>query len=314
MPRIGPTQGVPTKLPTVLLTGVGSLVDDDDLDTYTVRAEALRLGLDPGRLVEELEAGRRTRGDELRSVLQLGADDADLDAVDREHLRGRHPRRAPCRSPSRRCSSPGTGSSPAPAASAAARRRSRTRGCRTTWRRGPTRSRRRSSACPRAGPSSAATRRRCRPPPAGGPASGSAAKSSSNIVARKAPPPTFCASPSESVFASVVCSSWPWKSLSPMIESGLYALPPLTTSSRTRPWLCCGSGIPSMNASVGARSIVRAETSPLRDPLATGEERRAHVDVRRRGPGRRARSRAGRRTADGATSVPGVAASNWYGG
>ena len=45
---------------------------------------------------------------------------------------------------------------------AADRRRSRTRGCRRTWRRGPRRSRHRSPACPRAGPSWPATRRRCR--------------------------------------------------------------------------------------------------------------------------------------------------------
>ena len=163
-------RGVPTRLPIVFSP---VFVPWWMTTTWTCTpscAEALRLGLDPRRLVEELEAGRRAGGDELRRVLQLGADDADLDAVDREHLGGRDPRRAPCRSPSRRCSSPGTGSSPAPGASAAARRRSRTRGCRTTWRRGPTRSRRRSPACPRAGRSSAARRRRCRRRPAGGPA------------------------------------------------------------------------------------------------------------------------------------------------
>ena len=98
-----------------------------------------------------------------------------------------------------------------------------------------------------------------------GASSGDALKTMESI-ARKALPPTFWASPSESVFVSVVCSIWPWKSFSPMIEIGLYAFPPLRTSSRTRPWLCCGSAIPSMNASVGARSIVRAVTWPFATP------------------------------------------------
>ena len=69
---------------------------------------------------------------------------------------------APCRSRSRRCWWRGTGSRPGLAAPAGGPRRSRTRGCRRTWRRGPRRSRHRSSACPRGGPSSAARRRRCR--------------------------------------------------------------------------------------------------------------------------------------------------------
>ena len=114
------------------------------------------------RLGQERQPGRRAGRDELGRVLELGADDADLDAVDREDLRRRHPVAAPCRSRSPRCSSPGTGSAPAPAGAGAARPRSRTRGCRTTWRRGPMHSRRRSPACPRAAASSAARLRRCR--------------------------------------------------------------------------------------------------------------------------------------------------------
>ena len=51
-----------------------------------------------------------------------------------------------------------------------------------------------------------------------------------------------------------------------MIESALYDWPRLSTSSSTVPWLCCGSGMPSMKASVGARSIDRAVTSPLAIP------------------------------------------------
>src|SRR4029079_12868096 len=82
-PQDRPDPGCADEVTDGVLTGVGSLVDDDDLDTYTVRAEALRFGLDPGRLVEELEAGRRARGDELRSVLQLCRADDERSTHDR---------------------------------------------------------------------------------------------------------------------------------------------------------------------------------------------------------------------------------------
>ena len=105
---------------------------------------------------------------------------------------GRSPSsRARGRSPSRRCWSPGTGSSPAPGAAGSARSRSRTRGCRSSWRRAPTRSPRRSPGCPAAAPSSAARRRRCRRPPAAAYWPGRASASSSNIVASCAAPPTL---------------------------------------------------------------------------------------------------------------------------
>ena len=100
--------------------------------------------------------------DEFGGVLQAGADDADLDAVDGEHGRRGAPSRGPRRCPRRRCSWPGTGSSPDPGASSGVRRRSRTRGCRRTWRPVPTRSPHRWPACPAAAPSSAGRRRRCR--------------------------------------------------------------------------------------------------------------------------------------------------------
>ena len=116
----------------------------------------------------------------------------------------------------------------------------------------------------RAAPSWAARRRRCRRRPGSGPGPGSAASSSSNIVARNAAPPT--AGVDRRRRRRVVGSSWPWKSLSPTIDTGVYRLPPLTTSSSTRPWLCCGSGMPSRNASVGARSIERALTVPCAMP------------------------------------------------
>ena len=63
-----------------------------------------------GRLVEEREPRGGAGRDEVGRGLQLGADDADLDAVDVEHDRRLDPRRAPCRSPSRRCWWRGTGS------------------------------------------------------------------------------------------------------------------------------------------------------------------------------------------------------------
>ena len=53
--------------------------------------EPLGLGLDPRGLGEEVEARGRARGDELGRRLELRADDADLDAVDGEHLRRLEP-------------------------------------------------------------------------------------------------------------------------------------------------------------------------------------------------------------------------------
>jgi hypothetical protein len=79
--------------------------------------------------------------------------------------------------------------------------------------------------------------------------------SSSNIVASGAAPPTVgVLRPSITI---VVWSSWPWKSFSPMTDSG--QTPPWSSrmSRRTTPWLCCGSGMPSRNAAVGARSMLR---------------------------------------------------------
>ena len=83
---------------------------------------------------------------------------------------------------------------------------------------------------------------------------GSAASSSSNSVASCAAPPTVAVRPSIVV---VVCSSCPWKSFSPMIGTGVYFARALRMSRRTTPWACAGSGIPSRNAAVGARSMLR---------------------------------------------------------
>ena len=87
MSRIGPTHGAPTVFPNVFWP-CGALVDDHDLHADAQRPEALGLGLDPGRLGRNLQAGRRARGDELRRDLELGTDHADLDPVDREHTDG----------------------------------------------------------------------------------------------------------------------------------------------------------------------------------------------------------------------------------
>ena len=183
----------------------GALVDDDDLDLDALPAQPLGLGLDPGRLVEELQSLRGAGRDELRGLLEPGADHADLHAVDPEHRRRRDPVR--CLS-GVRVDDVGREErevGPRLVLRAAGRRRSRTRGCRTTWRRGPRRSPRRSPACPRAAPSSGERRRRCRRRPGSGPRPGRAARSSSNIVARKAAPPTRALMPSS--YARVVGSS-----------------------------------------------------------------------------------------------------------
>jgi hypothetical protein len=45
----------------------------------------------------------------------------------------------------------------------------------------------------------------------------------------------------------VVELSWPWKSLSPMSETGVTPPVPLThREAMDLPWLYCGSGMPSM--------------------------------------------------------------------
>ena len=65
----------------------------------------------------------------------------------------------------------------------------------------------------------------------------------------------------------------------------------------------------------GRREVDRAgRDRALGDALATGQERRPHVDVVGEVLDVRARSRAGRRSATARRACPGVAASNWYGG
>ena len=158
---------------------------------------------------------------------------------------GRDPRRAPCRSPSRRCSWRGTGSSPEPGAPAAGRPRSRTRGCRRTSRRGPRRSRHRWPACPRAGPSSAARRRRCRRRRAAARASAgprTPRRTSSRGRRRRRPWHV------QAVACDIVVgSSWPWKSLRPTIETGPDGVAALDHLEQHRdPGCAAARGTPSM--------------------------------------------------------------------
>ena len=131
-------------------------------------------------------------------------------------------------------------------------------------------------ACPRGGPSSAAMRRRCHHRPAAGPAR---AAGCFLVEQRRQDALRRRLARCDAVDGSVVGSSWPWKSLRPMIEIGLTAFAPLTISSRTRPWLCCGSGI-AEQVGEGRREVDRPRRDlPLAIALPTGQEGRAHVDV-----------------------------------
>ena len=177
MARIGPSHGTPGALP------IGFVPDAVPwwMTTTWTLTPCLRRRSDSA-LIRRPRAGRSGPAvlparDELGRALQLGADDADLDAVDVEDVRRLDPRAGACRSRSSTMLVARNGKSArACCASRRRRRRSRTRGCRTTSRRDPTRSRRRSSACPRAAPSWAARRRRCRRRRGSGPGRGSAAE------------------------------------------------------------------------------------------------------------------------------------------
>ena len=245
------------------------------------RREPRRLPLDPLRLVEEREPLGGAGAHELRRRPHGRADDADPHAVDAEDLRRLHPRRRARRSPPRRCSSTGTGSRPAPGAGGSARRRSRTRGCRRTWRPGPTRSRRRSPACPRAAPSSAARRRRCRRAASSSVRPGSAAASSSNIVASCAAPPTVdraarrsCAVVGVELTVEVVQpDDRERRVLVAVARAGRAARRPGSARAPAR-----RAGTPP---SARGRCCARPRTVPRSIALAAGEERRPHVRVAR---------------------------------
>ena len=164
---------------------VRALVDDDHLDLHAELAEPLGLRLDPcglrrGTLSPAVLPADTSSGVFFSSAPMTptftplivktvdGCDPAGRLARGRLHdVRGEEREVGPCL-----------------LGLQAGRRRSRTRGCRTTWRRGPRRSRRRWSACPAGATSSVARHRRCHRPRGSGPGPGSAASSSSNIVAR----------------------------------------------------------------------------------------------------------------------------------
>ena len=63
-----------------------ALVDDHDLDVDALAAQVVGLALDALGLVEEQQARGVARGDQLRRLLGRGADHADPDAVDLEHV------------------------------------------------------------------------------------------------------------------------------------------------------------------------------------------------------------------------------------
>ena len=97
--------------------------------------------------------------------------------------------------------------------------------------------------------------------------------SSSNMVARNPAPPTVALRALSKT--RVVGSSWPWKSLSPMTPSDLTDRLLAMIGSSTLPWLCCGTGMRSRNASVGAMSIDRTCGVPrtIPSPPAMNVER-----------------------------------------
>ena len=200
------------------------------------------------RAGQERQALGRPGPHQLRRGLQRGADHADLDAVDAEHDRRRDPVGRLAGGLLDDVGGEEREVGPFLVASAAVRRRSRTRGCRTRWRRAPRRSRRRWPGMSSSRPEFGGDAPTLSPPASSSAGPGSVAASSSNIVARNAAPPTVALSPSVS---SVVGSSWPWKSLSPMIVSGVTPLLPLTTRAAPGPASAAARGPASGRRSSG---------------------------------------------------------------
>ena len=152
----------------------------------------------------------------------------------------------------------------------AGRRRSRTRGCRTTWRPGPRRSRRRWRGCPGASPSSAATRRRCRRRRGAAPWPRQARQLLVEHRRQLAGPADADV---DAVMAIVVGSSWPWKSLSPMMVSGFTRVAALEDVEQDPALALLRLG----DARAGRRGSGRGRS--------TGPSTRPLVDRRRRRPG-----------------------------
>ena len=189
MSMIGPSQ-VAGGLPSIAVGAESrALVDHDDLHPDPLFPQPLGLRVDPLGFVEEQQAGSVARGDQFGSGSHISTDHPDFDAVDVEHLRRLDPVRRLAGDLVDDVGRRGRGSWPEPAAPAVVRCRSRTRGCRSSSRRDPRRSRRRWSACPRAMPSSAARHRRCRRTPGAAVSPEGLAASSSNIVASCPAPP-----------------------------------------------------------------------------------------------------------------------------
>ena len=184
--------------------------------SFRRRSDSALIRAASGRNVSPAVAPRR---DELGRVQELGADDADLDAVDGEDRRRRRPRTGRCRSRSRRCSWPGTGSARVPAARAAGSTPKS-----NSWLPYDVASRPHGFSTSIVGMSSSSAEfggeaPTLSPPARISPGPGSAARSSSNIVASWAAPPTGTVDAVDR--RCVVGPSWPWKSLSPTIEIGL---------------------------------------------------------------------------------------------
>ena len=166
IPMIGPSQGSAALPSSAFAPEHRALVDDHDLHLDAAAPEHPRLPGDALRLVEEDEPRGGIGADELRRRPDRGTDHADAHAVDPEHGRAVEPVRRltgglvdDVRREEREVG-------PLDVLEQPLAGRSRTRGCRAPWRPCPTRSRRRSPACPRAAPSSAATHRRCHRPTA----------------------------------------------------------------------------------------------------------------------------------------------------
>ena len=238
----------------------GALVDHDDLHLDAAAAQLARLALDALGLVEEREARGRLRPHELGRRPDHRADHADPDAVDAEDRRGLQPVRRPAgrllddvRREEREVGPLLVGQDALDAevelVVAEARGVEAPRVLDVDRRHvlEQRRVRRRRADV-------VAGRQQQRPP---GERGGLLVEHRRQLAA----PPTPTSRPSIGV---VVGSSWPWKSFSPMIDTGLYLRPSSSRSRRTTPWLCCGAGMSSRNAAVGARSMLRTSSTTPR--------------------------------------------------
>ena len=103
-------------------------------------------------------------------------------------------------------------------------------------------------------------------------------------------------SPSRSV---VVGSSWPWKSFSATMDSGVYRAAPQHIAPHGALAVLRRGDAEQEGRRRREVDAAHAARLAAADRATAGEKRGAHVRVRRRGPARRAHSRAGRRTPSG---------------